>query len=201
MGAQEALGSSQQYTPPELLLNTTFKLRTRTQLDGNGDATTGPKRKHGFSVSQAKRQRLNAVGPAASTTPISITSSSNANGSEFPSPPNDGAGNATPSEASLMTQLLARIQAETAELATLVVERQEILDEVNIRSRELVRNVKKYRELEQNFRARTGNYDTIDAAEILSEEEDAESQGPRVPRLSAFMARIASVVELLPRFR
>ncbi len=97
-----------------------------------------------------------------------------------------------------MTQLLARIQAETAELATLVVERQEILDEVNIRSRELVRNVKKYRELEQNFRAHTGNYGTINAAEILSEEEDAESQGPRVPRLSAMMARIA---ELLPRPR
>ena len=99
-----------------------------------------------------------------------------------------------------MTQFLATIQAETAELATLVVERQEILDEVNTCTLELVRNVKKYRELEQNFRTRIGNYDTIDAG-ILSEEEDAESQGPRVPRLSAFMARIASVVELLPRFR
>ncbi|CAO1601947.1 hypothetical protein XANCAGTX0491_005585 [Xanthoria calcicola] len=171
------------------------------QLDGNGDATTGPKRKHGFSVSQAKRQRLNTARRAPPTTPISTTNSSNANGSEFPSPTNDGAENATPSEASLMAQLLARIQAETAELATLVVERQEILDEVNTRSRELVRDVKKYRELEENFRTHIGNYGTINAEILSEEEENAESLGQRVPRLSAFMARIASVAELLPSFR
>ncbi|KAI4246261.1 MAG: hypothetical protein L6R42_009952, partial [Xanthoria sp. 1 TBL-2021] len=52
------------------------------QLDGDGDVTTGNKRKHGFPVSQAKRQRVKNAKPAAPNMAVTTTALSNTNGSE-----------------------------------------------------------------------------------------------------------------------
>ncbi|KAI4268600.1 MAG: hypothetical protein L6R38_007801 [Xanthoria sp. 2 TBL-2021] len=142
------------------------------QLDGDGDVTTGNKRKHGFPVSQTKRQRIKNAKPAAPSTVVTTT---NTNGSEVlaASPTNNVAEQVSSLGESFLIQLLAEVKAERAELAKDIEKNRRVQDEVNIRSQELARNLKKYGELEQNMDRHIKAYGTI-RAEFIGGKQDTE---------------------------
>lgn len=124
-------------------------------------------------VDKAKRQRVEEPQESAAlATTLTTTALSDANGNEVlaASPTNNGAEKVS---SLLLIQLLAEVKAERAGLAKEIEKNRRVQDEVNIRSQELARNLKKYGELEHNMDRHIKAYGTI-RAEFIGGKQDAE---------------------------